>query len=142
MFKSKKKEKTPLFTEEGLVDLYNEESKDSNKDSVYKFPFKYEEGDILDEIRGYVESTYNEYYVGLGLSDRKDGDKTQVMDLLFANQPTALEFSRGAVIKYVTRYGKKLGYNRLDLLKAAHYILFMLKSDSDMKRAACQKENS
>jgi hypothetical protein len=99
------------------------------------FPYHFNEGNILKEIEDYIQSTYGQHYVGLG-----DGKQTQVMDLLMANQPTGLEFSRGAVIKYATRFGKKSGNNRKDLLKAAHYIIFMLKSASDMENSVNEAE--
>jgi len=90
---------------------------------------KFNELNILKEIERYVLATYNQHYVGHA------GNKTQVMDLLMANPPTALEFSRGAAVKYLMRYGKKSGHNRVDLLKAAHYIMFMLKCDEDIHEA-------
>jgi hypothetical protein len=85
---------------------------------------KYKEIETLKEIEEYIIKTYAEHYVG--------NKGIQVMDLLLANEPTGLEYARGNVVKYVMRYGKKGGYERKDLLKAAHYLLFMLYNDSTL----------
>lgn len=87
---------------------------------------KFDELEILEEIKEYILSTYGEHYVGQ--------NNVQVMDLLMANPPSALEFSRGCCVKYVMRYGKKGGFNRKDLLKVAHYIIFMMKCDADRRQ--------
>lgn len=124
MFKRERKTPNP----ESFMTKLDSCTEETVEPTKMPFEYKFLEGESLREIEQYVQETYGQHYVGLA-----DWNQTQVMDLLFANQPTALEFSRGAVIKYVTRYGKKNGYNRKDLLKAAHYILFMLKSDTDMR---------
>jgi hypothetical protein len=36
-----------------------------------------------------------------------------------------LDYLKGNVIKYVYRYGKKHGNNKVDLLKAIHFIIMM-----------------
>lgn len=78
---------------------------------------KYDESRILDEIEKYIKSTYGEHYVG--------PDGVQIQDLL-QSIGSAEEFCRGSVIKYIARWGKKKGRNRLDLLKAAHYIVLLM----------------
>jgi len=86
--------------------------------------YKFQEDELIEELLEYVNSTYSQHYVG----NKKD---IQIMDLLLANEPTGTEFARGAAVKYVMRYGKKEGRNRKDLLKAIHYILFMLSASND-----------
>lgn len=93
------------------------------KTNMKEIKYKFREDEFLQDIKQYVDSTYFQHYAGSA------GNNVQVMDLLFANEPTAVEFARGAVIKYAMRYGKKDGYNKKDLLKAIHYLLFMLYSD-------------
>mgnify|MGYP000871530254 FL=1 len=85
--------------------------------------YKFMEDQFLEELKEYINSTYTQHYIG----NRKN---IQVMDLLLANEPTGIEFSRGAAVKYIMRYGKKEGRNRKDLLKAMHYIMFMLYSEN------------
>lgn len=98
------------------------EDKPEPKSPDTNIQYKFNEKDLLQEILNYVNGTYSQHYVG----NTKD---IQVMDLLLANEPTGTEFSRGAAVKYVMRYGKKSGKNRKDLLKAIHYILFMLYAE-------------
>lgn len=79
--------------------------------------FDYNEDKNLTEILNYIESTYGQHYVG---------NKTfQVVDMwesLGSLETTA----RDNAIKYLSRYGRKAGKNRKDLLKAVHYVLYMM----------------
>lgn len=84
-------------------------------------PFRFKEDEFLQQSLDYMASTYNQHYAG---KVEKLGN-VQVMDLLGSNPPTGLEYSRGCVVKYAMRYGKKGGFNKADLLKALHYIIFM-----------------
>jgi len=86
---------------------------------IRKSPFKYLEGDILNELHTYIESTYGQHYVG------KDSQGIQMNDL-FLSMGTAEDFWKSNAAKYVMRYGKKKGKNRADLLKAAHYVILLL----------------
>jgi len=78
---------------------------------------KYGEDKILEEVKGYIESTYGEHYVG-----NKDVQTVDFWYSLGSLDTTA----RDTAIKYLARYGKKNGRNRKDLLKAIHYIVLML----------------
>lgn len=82
--------------------------------------FKFAEDRFLDECRRYIELTYTQHYAG---ETAKTGN-IQLMELLGAND-VAFKFAQGAAMKYTLRYGKKSGYNKKDLLKAMHYLIFM-----------------
>jgi hypothetical protein len=76
-----------------------------------KLLFKYNEDEILTEVLEYIVGTYSEHY----------GDqKFQIQDV-FEQMDIAEEFTRGAAMKYLFRFGKKNGKNRKDLLKCIHY---------------------
>jgi hypothetical protein len=77
--------------------------------------FKYSEDKILDELRIYIQNTYGSHY----------GDQIQAQDLI-RSMGMAEEFFLGNVIKYASRYGKKSGKNRDDLLKVLHYTILLL----------------
>lgn len=79
--------------------------------------YKYDEDKILDEMKRYVDSTYSEHYSG------QTG--VQTLDLIIASGH-GVGFCVGDIIKYASRYGKKGGHNRKDLLKIIHYGMFLL----------------
>lgn len=85
--------------------------------------FKYDEDSILEEIKQYITSTYDQHYV--------TQNNSQLIDIV---DPEDLEgFVKVSALKYLKRYGKKEGRNRKDLLKAAHYIVMMLRIDSERR---------
>ena len=74
--------------------------------------FKYEEDAILKQAEDYIAKTYELHYTG---------DKgTQTLDLI-ESIGDAEAFCRSNAIKYLSRFGKKDGKNRKDILKAIHY---------------------
>lgn len=82
--------------------------------------YKYKEGALLDELKSYVDKTYDpaeNHYVG--------SDNVQAMDLIIASGH-GIGFVVGDIIKYASRYGKKKGQERKDILKILHYALFLL----------------
>lgn len=85
---------------------------------------KYNEQKILNEIKEYIENTYNQHY-----SVGKDG-KIQVQDLL-RQLGIDKDFCQANAIKYLARYGKKNGRNRKDLLKAIHYVILLMSSEEN-----------
>lgn len=78
---------------------------------------KYGEEKYLQEALEYIKATYGEHYVG-------DGD-VQTVDF-WRSLGSLLTTSRDTAIKYLSRFGKKEGRNRKDLLKTMHYIVLML----------------
>ena len=75
------------------------------------------ENESLKEIEKYIESTYGQHYVGK--------NEFQIQDLLHSID-IAVPFCQASAMKYLARLGKKNGFNRTDLLKAAHYIILMM----------------
>jgi hypothetical protein len=88
--------------------------------------WKYDEYNIIEEILEHIKGTYNEHYA--------DEREIQVFDIWKA-QGSLETTARDSIQKYLIRYGKKDGYNRKDLLKAAHFIILMLHCDNERKKA-------
>ena len=78
--------------------------------------YKYNEKILLEEIQKYVDATYAQHY---------STSKIQAMEMI-NDMGDGISFCRGAVVKYLQRYGKKDGFNRKDILKSIHYLLIML----------------
>lgn len=89
--------------------------------------YKYNEDAILKEVKEYIDATYGEHYVA------KDIQVIDVWESLGSLDTTA----RDTAIKYLSRYGKKGGRNKKDLLKAIHYIILMMYADTP-KQVATQ----
>ena len=81
---------------------------------------KYNEDLIMTNINNYIRSTYNEHY-----SIDKSG--FQVQDML-RHLDIDKDFCQANAIKYLCRFGKKNGKNKVDLYKAVHYIVLLLDS--------------
>lgn len=79
--------------------------------------FKYEEDVTLDLCLKYIEQTYKQHYAS------EDG--VQLMDLFFASPEEGMIFCKTNAIKYLSRFGKKDGNNKKDLLKAMHYVVLL-----------------
>lgn len=75
-----------------------------------KTQFKYNEGHVLDELFNYIKKTYGGHY----------GNNISAVDLI-DSAGHAEGFYIGNIIKYATRYGKKNGHNKDDLMKVLHY---------------------
>ena len=90
-------------------------------DDVNKYPkedvikFKYNEGHILDELHQYIRKTYGSHY----------GVKIQSIDLIDSAGHSE-GFYIGNIIKYASRYGKKNGHNKDDLMKVLHYTVLAM----------------
>ena len=79
--------------------------------------WKYREDEILKEIQDYLGGTYNAHYTS-------KESKTQTLDLI-ESIGDAEAFCRSNAIKYLSRFGKKNGKSRLDILKAIHYCVLL-----------------
>lgn len=107
---------------------------ETEKDSLYKFDlipdiismpeetnkngfWKYNENKTLKEIEQYLISTYKSHYTS-------DQSKTQTLDLI-ESIGDAEPFTRSNAIKYLSRFGKKNGKSKLDILKAIHYCILL-----------------
>lgn len=78
---------------------------------------KYKEDETLRQVSEYIHTTYHSHYTS-------EGSKTQVLDLI-ESIGDAEAFSRSNAIKYLSRFGRKNGKSRLDLLKAIHYCVLL-----------------
>ena len=86
---------------------------------------KFNEQNNIDELTHYVQGTYSKHYAS------KNG--TQSMDLISASGH-GVGFCLGNVLKYASRYGKKDGANRDDLMKIMHYTLLAI-NEHDLKES-------
>ena len=81
-----------------------------------KVNYKYNEGETLDELLKYIDSTYDEHY---------SKNKFQATEFII-DGGHGEGFCMGNIMKYAQRYGKKDGKNRKDLLKVIHYAIIAL----------------
>lgn len=79
--------------------------------------WKYEEDQTLKEIQDYLSSTYSSHYTS-------KESKTQTLDLI-DSIGDAEPFCRSNAIKYLSRFGKKNGKSKQDILKAIHYCILL-----------------
>jgi len=79
--------------------------------------WKYEEDKTLKEIEQYLSSTYHSHYTS-------ETSKTQTLDLI-ESIGDAEAFTRSNAIKYLSRFGKKNGKSKMDILKAIHYCILL-----------------
>ena len=73
----------------------------TSEQEARKLLFKYNEDLILDEVRDYIKSTYGEHYAG-------GGKNIKIQDV-FEQMDISEEFTRGCAMKYLFRFGKKMG---------------------------------
>lgn len=73
--------------------------------------YRYNEEQIINELKAYVDKTYDAHY-----SHNKFQASEFIMDSGHGEG-----FCIGNVMKYAQRYGKKQGRNRNDLFKIVHY---------------------
>ena len=88
-------------------------SEDTNKNGFWK----YNEDKTLKQIEEYLVSTYKAHYTS-------EQSKTQTLDLI-ESIGDAEPFTRSNAIKYLSRFGKKNGKSKLDILKAIHYCILL-----------------
>jgi hypothetical protein len=86
---------------------------DTNKNGFWK----YEEDKTLKEVEQYLSSTYHSHYTS-------EQSKTQTLDLI-ESIGDAEPFCRSNAIKYLSRFGKKNGKSKQDILKAIHYCVLL-----------------
>ena len=80
--------------------------------------YKFDEDRVLAVAQLYIEKTYNEHYAG----------KTQATEFI-KDSGHGEGFCVGNIIKYASRYGKKHGKNKLDILKIIHYAVILYSID-------------
>jgi hypothetical protein len=96
-----------------LFDFKISMPEDTNKNGFWK----YEEDKTLKEIEQYLSSTYHSHYTS-------ENSKTQTLDLI-ESIGDAEAFTRSNAIKYLSRFGKKNGKSKMDILKAIHYCILL-----------------
>jgi len=79
--------------------------------------WKYDEDKTMKEVREYLSQTYNAHYTS-------PDSKTQTLDLI-ESIGDAEPFCRSNAIKYLSRFGKKGGKSKQDILKAIHYCVLL-----------------
>jgi len=79
--------------------------------------WKYEEDLTLKEVREYLSGTYRAHYTS-------QESQTQTLDLI-ESIGDAEPFCRSNAIKYLSRFGKKNGKSKQDILKAIHYCILL-----------------
>jgi hypothetical protein len=84
--------------------------------------FRFDEDVNFKKILDYIEGTYNEHY-----GHNVNGRNIQVIDM-WEGLGSLGTTSRDSALKYISRYGRKNGFNEKDLFKAVHYILLMMYS--------------
>ena len=86
---------------------------------------KFNEAENIKQLTKYVEKTYSGHYTS--------ANGIQSMDLI-SSSGRGLDFCLGNVLKYASRYGKKNGANRIDLMKIIHYALLAI-NEHDIKES-------
>ena len=79
--------------------------------------YKYNEEEILKELKDYIIRTYNQHYSA-------GDDKIQTLDLIEACGDGEA-FCRSNILKYASRYDKK-GTARRDIMKILHYAVLLM----------------
>lgn len=85
---------------------------------------RYSEDTFLAEVLEYIKGTYGEHYAN------PEAQGFQLFDL-WDSQGILEPICNGTATKYITRYGKKDGYNKKDLFKAIHYIILLAFATRD-----------
>jgi|TARA_B100001059_G_scaffold233051_1_gene272237 hypothetical protein len=78
---------------------------------------KYNEEELLKELKDYISSTYKQHYSA-------GNDEIQTLDLI-ESCGDAEAFCRSNILKYASRYDRK-GTARRDIIKILHYGLLLL----------------
>ena len=101
----------------GTITLYNQEGENPSNNFELTMALKYNEEELLEELRNYIIGTYGQHYSA-------GNDKIQTLDLI-ESVGDAEAFCRSNILKYASRYDKK-GTARRDIIKILHYGLLLL----------------
>jgi hypothetical protein len=83
--------------------------------------YKYNEDKILADLKEYLDNTYSQHY-------KTEDESIECFDAWIALGDATPTF-RNTGLKYLWRYGKKNGNNKLDLMKVLHYTIMCLHND-------------
>tara|TARA_A100001015_G_C15010360_1_gene722770 strand:+ start:1856 stop:2128 length:273 start_codon:yes stop_codon:yes gene_type:complete len=78
--------------------------------------YKFNEVKYINEVKNHIDSTYTQHY---------SHGNVQATDLIAASG-NGKGFCIGNIIKYASRFGKKEGENRKDIIKIIHYCIILL----------------
>ena len=81
-----------------------------------KVNYKYNEGELLEQLKSYIDKTYDQHY---------SRNKFQATEFIIDCEH-GVGFTVGNIMKYAQRYGKKSGRNSQDILKVLHYAIMLL----------------
>lgn len=90
--------------------------------------YHYSEDRFLSELKRHIDDTNQSHYSG----------QVQPTEFIMSHAET-LDFLVGNVMKYTFRFGRKYGYNEVDLYKAAHYLAMMAHYADHFKWGDSQK---
>jgi len=79
--------------------------------------YSYNEDKVLNEIKKHIDDTYGQHYI----NKKKN---IQSIDYIMSISDST-DFLKGNIIKYISRFGKKEGFNKDDLFKCAHYLIML-----------------
>ncbi|MCG7944795.1 MAG: DUF3310 domain-containing protein [Candidatus Thiodiazotropha taylori] len=82
--------------------------------------YKFNEDKYIAELKEYIDKTYGQHYA--------QDDGIQTLEFI-KSMGDYSGFCKGNAIKYLSRYGKKEGKNRKDLIKTLHYVLLLLDEE-------------
>ncbi len=87
-----------------------------------KINYKFNEKELLEELRKYIDATYSQHYSGNSVDD------VQTFEVIAKESrlDRGLHFATGAILKYADRVPLKAGEARKDLWKAIHFGLLAL----------------
>ena len=85
-------------------------------DQTTEINYKYNELELLKQLKIYVDSTYKEHYAQ---------GRIQTTEFII-DSGHGIGHTIGNIMKYAQRYGKKEGRNRKDIQKILHYALIAL----------------
>jgi hypothetical protein len=88
--------------------------------------YRYNEDYWLERLKEYIDSTYEKHYA--------EGE-IQASEFI-QSSGHGLGFFMGNIIKYADRYGKKEGFNELDLFKVLHYAIMALNHQEELEDAS------
>ena len=82
--------------------------------SVFEPKYRYSEDVFMKDMMDHVDKTNQGHYSG----------EIQTVEYIMS-RATTFDYLVGNIDKYISRFGKKNGYNLEDIYKACHYLMMM-----------------
>lgn len=99
---------------------------------VSNINYKFDEDVILQELKDYIDSTYNQHY---------SRNKFQATEFIL-DSGHGEGFCIGNIMKYAQRYGKKNGYNKADIMKVLHYAVILLANHKEYREGTTDADGN